>query len=53
MPGCDAGSQVTGLMRGDMAFLKALYRADTGGTLVMQQASIRNEMKKLLNANAP
>lgn len=49
VPRCDLDNRVKGLMPGDLAFLKALYRADTGGTLVMQQASIANEMKKLLN----
>jgi len=49
VPRCDLDGRVKGLMPGDLAFLKALYRADTDGTLVMQQASITNEMKKLLN----
>ncbi len=50
VPGCDLDNRITGLTAGDKAFLKALYCADTGGTLVMQQASIREEMKKLLAA---
>ncbi len=50
VPRCDLNNRVKGLMPGDLAYLKALYRADTGGTLVMQQASITGEMKKLLAA---
>lgn len=50
VPRCDLDSRIKGLMPGDTAFLKALYKADTGGTLVAQQSSITSEMKKLLNA---
>jgi hypothetical protein len=49
VPRCDLNNRVTGLMPGDIAFLKALYRADSGGTLVAQQAAIAGEMKKLLS----
>ncbi len=52
VPACDLDNRIKGLMPGDMAFLKALYKADTGGTLVAQQASITAEMKKLLAAEA-
>ncbi len=52
VPRCDLDNRVTGLMPGDIAFLKALYRADTGGSLVAQQASITAEMKKLVAAEA-
>ena len=48
VPACDLNNRVNGLMPGDLAFLKALYRADTGGTLVAQQAAIAGEMKKVL-----
>ena len=50
VPRCDLNNRVNGLMPGDIAFLKALYKADAGGTLVAQQAAIAGEMKKLLNA---
>jgi hypothetical protein len=50
VPRCDLDNRVTGLMPGDMAYLKALYKADTGGNLVAQQASITAEMKKILAA---
>jgi hypothetical protein len=52
VPRCDLDNRITGLMPGDIAFLKALYKADSGGTLVAQQAAIAGEMKKLLN-NGP
>ena len=52
VPRCDLDSRVTGLMPGDIAFLKALYKADTGGNLVAQQASITAEMKKLVASEA-
>ena len=52
VPRCDLDNRVTGLMPGDMAYLKALYKADTGGSLVAQQASITAEMKKLIAAEA-
>lgn len=48
VPGCDVANRVHGLMPGDIAFLKALYKADTGGTLVAEQAAIADEMKKAL-----
>jgi hypothetical protein len=50
VPRCDLNNRITGLMPGDIAFLKALYKADSGGTLVAQQAAIAGEMKKLLAA---
>ncbi|MBV9550631.1 MAG: hypothetical protein JO256_13265 [Alphaproteobacteria bacterium] len=50
VPACDLDNRIKGLMPGDVAFLKALYRADTGGNLVAQQSSITGEMKKLLAA---
>jgi hypothetical protein len=50
VPRCDLNNRITGLMPGDIAFLKALYKADSGGTLVAQQAAIAGEMKKLLDA---
>ena len=50
VPRCDLNNRVDGLMPGDIAFLKALYKADAGGTLVAQQAAIAGEMKKILNA---
>ena len=48
VPGCDFANSLKGLTAGDLAYLKAIYRADAGGTLVMQQQAIANEMKKLL-----
>ena len=50
VPRCDLNNRVNGLMPGDLAFLKALYKANPGGTLLEQQASITGEMKKLLDA---
>lgn len=52
VPRCDLNNRVNGLMPGDIAFLKALYRTDAGGTLIAQQAAIVGEMKKVLNAEA-
>jgi hypothetical protein len=46
VPGCDPGNRINGLMPGDTAFLKALYHADMGGTLGLQQSAIANAMKK-------
>lgn len=51
VPRCDLDNRIKGLMPGDIAFLKAFYKADTGGTLVAQQFAITSEMKKLLNAS--
>ena len=48
VPGCDVENRIDGLTDGDIAFLKALYRADNGGTLVAQQTAIADEMKKTL-----
>jgi hypothetical protein len=48
VPRCDLDNRIKGLMPGDVAYLKALYKADAGGTLVAQQAAIAGEMKKLL-----
>jgi hypothetical protein len=48
VPGCDVGNRIKGLTQGDIAYLKALYRAKADGLLVMQQASIATEMKKAL-----
>ena len=50
VPNCDQGAPATGLTPGDTAFLKGLYKADIGGTLVAQQSSIRSEMKKALGS---
>lgn len=49
VPGCDLANRINGLTPGDTAFLKALYHADAGGTLVAQQAAIANQMKKSLS----
>jgi hypothetical protein len=51
VPRCDLDNRIRGLMPGDIAFLKALYKADTGGTLAAQQSAIAGEMKKLLTAS--
>jgi hypothetical protein len=48
IPGCDPGNRIKGLTLGDMAYLKALYRSDPGGTLAMQQQEIAAQMKKTL-----
>jgi hypothetical protein len=46
IPGCDPGNRLKGLTPADMAYLKALYRADPGATLAMQLQQISTAIKK-------
>jgi hypothetical protein len=47
-PGCDASRKPDAITNLDLAYLRALYRMDAGGTLLQQRGSIAYQMKKTL-----